>query len=414
MRLRLFVPSAVVIGLCYVFITPPFHVPDESAHFWRGLAVANGVVLPQRPAPAVVRLPHGFLNLVWSLRDSASISKLEQTRSIQLERENVQPVRYPALYTPLPYLPQSIAAFVGMLAEARPVTIFYAGRILNLLFAIGVFVLAMRVAPDFGAILAGVALLPMTMFLFGSWSADASTIALGALYTALALRGRSGVALAAVALAIGLCKPAYFLLAAIVWLTPRSRTVRIGTTLAMIAGTVISTIYVRSGYFNMRLGLPVDPDAQWRCIVSDPLRFARVVAQDISNHTRFYVEETVGRLGFNDLILPAWVILTALALLIAIAATRGVDLPVRVRLGGVAIFIASALGILLSQYLIWSIVCGETIDGVQGRYFLPLLPLALAAVSARPRRWSIPDGAIVAVAALCNAAALGTLTFRYW
>jgi hypothetical protein len=35
------------------------------------------------------------------------------------------------------------------------------------------------------------------------------------------------------------------------------------------------------------------------------------------------------------------------------------------------------LGILLSQFLIWSVACGEVLDGVQGRYFLPLLPLAL-------------------------------------
>lgn len=36
---RLFVVVALLIGLTYVFVTPPFAVPDEDNHFWRALAV---------------------------------------------------------------------------------------------------------------------------------------------------------------------------------------------------------------------------------------------------------------------------------------------------------------------------------------------------------------------------------------
>lgn len=414
MKLRIFVPAALVIGLCYVFITPPFQVPDEPAHLWRSVAVANGYLLPNGQAPAVIRVPHGFHNLVWYLRGAPSLVSLEQTRYIHLERENIRPASFPSLYTPVPYVPQSIAVAAGTLAGARPIVIFYAGRVLNLLAAIGILAAAMRIAPDLRPIIAVVALLPMSMFLLGSLSADALAISLGALFTALALRGKSGAALAAAALAVGLCKPAYFLLAMIVWVTPRSGAVRISSTVAMFVGTVISTIYVRAGYFNMRPGLPVDPDAQWRCIFSDPLRFLRVAADDVTKHTRFYVEEAIGRLGYNDLILPAWVLLAGIAIVVAVTLTRGVDLPVRVRLGGLAVLAGSAAGILLSQYLIWSIVCGDDIEGVQGRYFLPLAPLALAAISLRPRRWSIPDGVIVAMAAVCNAGALVSVALRYW
>src|SRR5438876_184459 len=74
-------------------------------------------------------------------------------------------------------------------------------------------VIALRVAPDFATPLTAVMLLPMTLAQFASWSADALTIALAALLTALLLAERAPHATVAVAFLLALCKPAYFLIA---------------------------------------------------------------------------------------------------------------------------------------------------------------------------------------------------------
>lgn len=86
----------------------------------------------------------------------------------------------------------------------------------------------------------------------------------------------------------------------------------------------------------------------------------------------------------------------------------------RVRATALAITVMTVAGILLSQYLIWSIVCGDVIEGVQGRYFLEVLPLALMALALPRMRWRLSPWVIVTVAVACNGTALMTLIRRYW
>jgi uncharacterized membrane protein len=419
MKAKLFVPVALVIGLVYVFITPPFRVPDEAAHFWRGLALANGVVSPQPKPPAEVRVPNGYRTFVWHMLnvpagDRNSIDQIELALHIALEKDNRQIVHYPALYTPVPYLPQAAVASAGQRFGARPIVVFYAGRVANLLIAIVLIALAMRAAPELGAIAGAVALLPMSMYLLASWSADAITIALGVLFTALALRGRNVFALSLVAFALGMCKPAYFLVAIVVWFTQQSMARRIAATVSMVVGTAISLVYVRSGFFNMRPDLPIDPAAQWKCIAADPVRLAGLIVRDFSANGRFYVEQLIGRLGFNDLSIPQPVILLELLLLLTVALTSRITISAAARAVSVAIFAGTVIGILVSQYLIWSVVCGALIEGVQGRYFLPVLALLLGAMSVPRLRPESAGIAVTAVAVFCNAAAVYVMMERYW
>ena len=56
---------------------------------------------------------------------------------------------------------------------------------------------------------------------------------------------------------------------------------------------------------------------------------------------------------------------------------------------------------------------GDVIEGVQGRYFLPVLPLALMSIHVRriPR---LPMSAVIAAGILANIIALGVLARQYW
>jgi hypothetical protein len=72
----------------------------------------------------------------------------------------------------------------------------------------------------------------------------------------------------------------------------------------------------------------------------------------------------------------------------------------------------SGIGIFLSQFLIWSVACGEVVEGVQGRYFLPLLPLALTLPAFG--RFKLPAPVVIGVAATCNLAALASIARYFW
>jgi len=78
------------------------------------------------------------------------------------------------------------------------------------------------------------------------------------------------------------------------------------------------------------------------------------------------------------------------------------------RLLALGIFIATAAGVLLSQFLVWSAICGDVIEGVQGRYFLPVLPLLLVSMRGRIR-WQPSMMPVVAVACIMNVIVLSII-----
>jgi uncharacterized membrane protein len=64
--------------------------------------------------------------------------------------------------------------------------------------------------------------------------------------------------------------------------------------------------------------------------------------------------------------------------------------------------------------MIWSIVCGDVIEGVQGRYFLPILPTVLLAISFSIPRLRLDARVVAAIALICNAFAFVAIIRRYW
>ena len=121
-----------------------------------------------------------------------------------------------------------------------------------------------------------------------------------------------------------------------------------------------------------------------------------------------------GSNGANELKLSPIVITLEIFLLLGVALTCGAARRARVRITALAIVAMTVAGILLSQYLIWSVVCGDALEGVQGRYFLEILPLFLAALAVPRMRLRMNPWVVIAVATVCNAMALLTLVRRYW
>jgi uncharacterized membrane protein len=411
---RLFVAAALLIGIAYVFITPPFAVPDEDNHFWRALAVGRGHLLATRGLDRMP-MPKSVETFTWVIErtspEQSLSAKLRTAAAIRYDGGTGRPIRFAAWYSPFPYVATALVTALPL----RPVLVFYGGRIANLLAAVLLIALAIRMAPQYGSIFAAAALLPMSLYEFASLSADATTIALAWLFTALLLApSRRTSLIALVGFASGLCKPAYFLIVLLVFAMPFRWRQRLAIVGATALGTLLSFAAASRGAYNARVGLPVDAGAQLRCIASDPIHFARVMLHDVATNGRFYIEEMIGRFGANELKLSPVVITIEILLLLGVAMTCGAALRARIRITALAIVVMTIAGILLSQYLIWSVVCGDALEGVQGRYFLEILPLFLAAIALPRIRLRTNPWVVIAVTVVCNAMALLTIVRRYW
>jgi uncharacterized membrane protein len=91
-----------------------------------------------------------------------------------------------------------------------------------------------------------------------------------------------------------------------------------------------------------------------------------------------WARQTVGVLGWLDTPLPepfyrlAWGLLLAAML---VDPFRQARVAVGTRLLYLAVFVLTFTGVLLALYLAWSEVGAVNVGSVQGRYFVPLIPL---------------------------------------
>src|SRR6202035_4873382 len=196
------------------------------------------------------------------------------------------PVRDMTVYTAVPYVPQALAAGIGRLCRLPPLLILSACRLLNFLAALALVVAAVRIAPFFRWLFAGLALTPMAMFLRSSASPDALTFAAAALVASAILalawgpaptRGCLFVFLAAASLLV-LSKGGYFPLPFAAGLVPRQRlggarrqAAAVAVFLVLIAGGMaVSSWTVARSATHVPVEICTSPAAQARVIAGRP------------------------------------------------------------------------------------------------------------------------------------------------
>jgi hypothetical protein len=110
--MRLFVVTTIVLGLAYVFVTPPMRVPDEHLHFFRSAAIVSGHVIPRGGGkPDAAHISQGLKTLVWVMswvdKDGKfTRSQFETAIRIPLEPVKQPAVEFPAWYTPFRISPK--------------------------------------------------------------------------------------------------------------------------------------------------------------------------------------------------------------------------------------------------------------------------------------------------------------------
>lgn len=444
---RFFLAASLLGGLAFLIGTPPFQVPDEPAHVYRAYAVSEGRPWAVRtPQGLGERLPASLEELAVGLKGDLPFhperkirpETIRQAFRVPLDEERRVFVDYrtSAQFTLVAYIPQAAGIAVARALGAPPLGLLYAARIANLLAATALIFLGLRGLPSFSWLMAMVALTPMAVFLRASASADALGTAVAFLFAGTVARlawgqgergGRRDVALlAACSAALCLSKPVYAPLALMALLIPADRfpggrraPALLLLAVATLAAFGLAMQTAAAVDVPVRLDVPVDRERQIRDALADPLRVAGIVAQDYLRLGDRYMAQIVGQLGWLDANLPRPLIwgYTALLGLLALFDTRrtvAVAWRQRALLALVSLTVLALVS--ASQYAAWTPYGADYVEGVQGRYFLPLVPAA--AWMLHSRRFgadpALLDRVLPWLSALSLAAAFWTVLRRYY
>jgi len=131
---------------------------------------------------------------------------------------------------------------------------------------------------------------------------------------------------------------------------------------------------------DLQISLPTEPSVQLENLLSNPLQFALLVIRSYSYNAWSYLATSIGVLGWLDTSMPSLFTLSYAGMLLAVAlidstATVRIDIWHRLVMMGVWLLILGSISAAL--YITWTPVGQDHIEGIQGRYFIPIIPLFL-------------------------------------
>ena len=411
---RFLLVAGLLFGLGLALVTPPFQAPDEPAHFYRAYRLSEGRLDLIPPKSTGVDLPASVVEITGLRGDlpfhperKIAPETILAAFRIPLEPDRREPAWFPNTlqYPFVPYVPQALGIALGRLFGAPPLVLLYLARLANLIAGTLMVVFAVRRLPAFQWLAVMVALTPMALFLRAS--ASAAVTAAGAAFLLVGAVARLAwgegparrnglVLLAASTAALCASKAAYFPLAFLAFLIPaarfpqgrRARFLLVHTVLALTITAYAIAVSRTAG--TIRVDTPgVDASRQIRDSLADPLGFLAVVATDYATHAHRYAGQLVGKLGWLDTKLPAPLILAYLAMLcglLFVDANPGIEVRPWQRVFITAVILTTLVLISASQYAVWTPYGAKYIEGLQGRYFSPLVPAAAWALHGR--RWA--------------------------
>ncbi len=439
--------SAVVIllALGYTLATGPFRAPDEPNHFFRAYEIAEGHLVAKRPGGGflgdrlplslekVARAAGGFPRVPNVQTSSAAFS---EAWKVNLKPDERTFLHFPgaALHSPAMYLPAIIGISVGKLLHARPLLLLYLARISNAVFAGWLIGLALSRIWRHAPYLVTIALLPMCLFQVGNLTSDALTFGITFFWLSEVLRAlieRPAVPprLRWILLApvLSQVRFPYPFLGLLVFAIPApslgpDRTARLRFCAVFLAALLLPSLLwisiVQGLRVQLRPDVIVDPGRQIEFIVSHPLRFLHIFGASLHEFGYEFWRQTIGVFGWLNLPLPTWIlagVTLCLGLTICSAETKHLSLTLPVRSAFFALATAALMLTAALVYLAWNSVGAPKIEGWQGRYAIPILPLLAAALAnewLRPKRW-VRQGAI-AFSLLANIVSVIYLARATW
>jgi uncharacterized membrane protein len=405
---QIFLFIALFFGTCFVAIIPPFQSPDEYNHFFRAWQISEGNLLPDKTADARLggqlpksldSLKNTFLFLKNDYAAKTSQNKIFSAFAISLNSDQRIFIDFPntGIYAPTAYLPQALGISIGRFCGFSPLLIFYLARWMNLLVWIGIVYFAIQIMPFHAWTLVFCALLPATLVIAASLNADVITNALCFWIIAQFVSNskKGGLFIGALLItSINKIVFAPFLLLQKLFQHKKQSYQHyfiVLSTFTLISVLVWSSISknlfisyndYHPAFKNFQtLNEGVNPEKQLDFILHNPLRFSKIVAQSFITAIPSTSAHLVGKFGWEKNYLPSLSLLFLWLGLLALIFTEKNSLENKERFW-LALCILSCLVLFsVTMYALWCPVGSPVLLNLQGRYFLPLLPLLLILLS---------------------------------
>ncbi|MDM5190561.1 DUF2142 domain-containing protein [Bacillus sp. DX4.1] len=399
---------ATIFGSFFAIFTPIHQTSDEWVHFLKSQDVAQGnFITPKHDGNVGYFVSQKILDTYLHpvKRDekmNPDVIDYVKQFSIRPDAPNKQvfePQATTAVYTVIPYIPQAIGIKAAMLFDTNIWTANILGRIVNLLAFIVMSAYALQKMPVMRRTFMFFMLAPIIMFHAASLSADAVLMGASFIFIALLMRlwfhneplkKSEFITMAIAGIVMALCKFTYWPLLLLMlfggvdkygtkkkfWLFNVGVT---GIAALFVAGWNIFVMkYVGDGLNSGN----VSATGQISYMLHHPLEALKVFIRSFDHGLDEWIE-MYNVFGFLSTPLKGILYLYPIVFVIIsiIDQKEGVPKLDWMKKWSLRFCIASVtLLVMLSLYMTWTTVGNPYIFGIQGRYFIPIIPFILLLV----------------------------------
>lgn len=389
-----FLIIALFIGISYIFISPLFKGIDEGVHFSR---IYTFFTDSKTDKEGFFKIPYSFEKIIIASPKNAFFTRNLNTKisSELLEKD----IRGGMIYTPISYLPYLLPVWIlGILIKTNVVTLVFSTRFCGFLVYLVSSVYAIKTVPKRKDFIALFCLMPIVISsgatITGDLLTNSSIIVFFAIWYRLYLEKKQIskkdiILMVITGIITGCAKMIYVLEFLLLFFLPvecfggkKSKKALILSVIVGIIGiaTLINSFSaissVNQSYSSFSL--------QHEFILKNPIRFLIILINSILSNYNFLCEFTTNYTildiaYFRNSVLP---ILYLLGLLISIFNDGEVDLKLSTKKKSL-IFIIGFIIIAvmyISLYLQWTSdyeIGGNYIDGMQSRYYIPVMLMLL-------------------------------------
>ena len=408
--------ATLLIGFFYIIVVPPFQVPDSPNHFFRTYQLATGHLSPVQENNSVGgfvpksfhQFQETFTQFRYNPYHKMEKNVLRETRNIELKESDKVFMHFPntAVYSPISYIPQVMVMRIGLWLNLGPYFIFYLVKIVSFLTWMVMIRVVFYFLPIKKKLFAVLLLLPMSLFINSSISADMMINGLSWMYIALVFNSaliRETISLRRIAVLlilitlIGLAKLVYIPIVLLLLLIPFSKfggKLKMGVVvlLSLLVGfgsagawkSKIDTFYTSYLNYNpdfrddVTLGYRADMNLQMDYIKTNKVKTIGVFVTSYFREFDDMMTGYIGNLGWNRFKMPSWFVLLAYCIILIFAIGNSGDvffLSVKQKIILLVVIGFTTILIMLSQYLTWNPVGNDKLWPLMGRYFTPVYPM---------------------------------------
>src|SRR5215211_1080577 len=420
-----FIFLSIAFGSLITIVTPPLRGPDEISHFLRIYSYSHGELLP----PAQVTGRKGIF-IERELYDQlhffayagewfatvtekdvryGQVMALYREVSGRIDDDSDQSAIFAPFagtegYTPIAYLPYIPAAAIGRLLRLDVPELLLLMRLFGLAAFTAVTAYAIRVSPVLKWAFVLIAMLPVSLFNRSVLSADGAALCSALVVTAFFLRGVQNVSAGRVwerSLWMTICALSkqpqiVFVLLELMALRFKELAQHWRSVLIVILPSlVLSPLWVIAVSAEIaawrlqkdRYHPPEEFDPLWKLLYiwDHPFHFPLAVWTALTDWGDRLWPELIGILGWQDIWLPTWTYVVLTVLLVVVPLEK-LKLDGAARAPVIVITGLTVLGYVALVYLIFFLtytpIDVDHVRGVQGRYFVIVLPVAAVFVAA--------------------------------